>query len=705
MAQHVSIIRDDWGIAHVHGRTDAQAVFAMIYAQAEDDFNRVETNYLTALGWTAQAEGEGAIWSDLRARLYVDDEDLKVRYRHSPVWLRKLMSAWADGLNFYLEKHPQVTPRVIRHFEPWMPLSFSEGSIGGDIERIDLAQLAAFYGNARADITAASRERPPFTEPGGSNGIAIAPSNTLGHHALLLINPHTSFYFRAEMQVTSDEGLDVYGAATWGQFFIYQGFNAHTGWMHTSSAADVVDEFVETVVKRDHRLFYKYSATERPIVVQTIKVPYRSATGAIDTRTFTVYRTHHGPVVRELGGKWISIALMYKPIEALSQSFLRTKTRDYASYLKVAALQANSSNNTVFADDSGEIAYLHPQFIPKRDDRFDFTKPVDGADPATDWKGIHALEEVPHLLNPANGWIFNTNDWPYSAAGPYSPKRENFPRYMDTAGENPRGMHAIRVLQGRTDFTLEALRTAAFDSYLPAFARLIPTLVLAYDQLSASDPQKVKLSGQIELLRHWDYRWGSDSQATSLAVFWGEALYVASGYDPNGEAQVIYDYKPVYEFLADHASASQELNALQSASDRLLEDFGDWHVAWGKINRFQRINDELQQSFSDAALSIPVPFTSAEWGSLAAYGSHRYPNTKCYYGDFGNSFVAVVEFGARVHALAVTAGGESGDPTSAHFNDQATRYASGDLREIYFYPDQLERHVQRRYHPGGSSER
>ena len=202
-ARNVQIIRDDWGIAHVYGKTDGDAVFGMIYAQAEDDFSRVERNYLLSIGRLAEAEGEGEIYRDLRQRLFIDEADMKAKYAASPKWLRALMDAWADGLNFYLAKHPQVKPLVITKFEPWMPLTFSEGSIGGDIETIDLGQLAAFYGHETKAAPAVDDDGDG--EPRGSNGIAIAPKNTADQHALLLINPHTSFYFRSELQMVSDE--------------------------------------------------------------------------------------------------------------------------------------------------------------------------------------------------------------------------------------------------------------------------------------------------------------------------------------------------------------------------------------------------------------------------------------------------------------------------------------------------------------------
>jgi acyl-homoserine-lactone acylase len=385
---------------------------------------------------------------------------------------------------------------------------------------------------------------------------------------------------------------------------------------------------------------------------------------------------------------------MHRPVEALQQSFLRTKARDFQSYVKVSELQANSSNNTIFADADGNIAYLHPQFVPKRNDRFDYTKPVDGSDPATDWQGLHQLDELPRVFNPGNGWIMNTNNWPYSAAGQLSPKRENFPRYMDTVGENPRGVHAILVLENKKDFTLSSLLSAAYDPYLTAFARLVPTLLQAYDELPAGRAPRDQLREQIASLRSWDYRWSVDSTATSLAVFWGEALWKDVADDASKAGVSIYDY------MAERATPQQKLQSLLAASNRLMEDFGNWRTPWGQINRFQRLTGDIVQPFNDNAPSIPVGFTSAQWGSLASFGARRQPGTKRYYGTSGNSFVAVVEFGDTVRARAVSAGGESGDPTSPHFNDQAERYSRGDLREVYFYPSQLTPHTKRTYRPG-----
>ncbi len=447
-ARDVTIIRDDWGIAHVYGKTDADAVFGAEYAQAEDDFNRVETNYINAMGRLAEAEGESRIYQDLRMKLFIDPVELKRLYAASPAWLQTLMNAFADGLNYYLYKHPEVKPRVIQHFEPWMALSFTEGSIGGDIERVNLGQLEAFYGKppvVAALNRPAARPRavesglapfPADGEPVGSNGAAIAPANTVDHHSLLLINPHTSFFFRSELQMVSDQGLDAYGASTWGQFFIYQGFNDRAGWMHTSSGVDAIDEYVETVSQKGGRYYYKYGSEERPVTVSEITVPYKTSEGMAEKK-FTVFRTHHGPIVREAGGKWVAIRLMQKPIEALTQSYMRTKARDYKAYWKTMELQANSSNNTIYADADGDIAYFHGNFIPRRDTKFDWKLPVDGSDPETEWKGLLSVEETPHLFNPKSGWLYNSNNWPWSAAGPAALRRKTIPRTSKMAA-NPR---------------------------------------------------------------------------------------------------------------------------------------------------------------------------------------------------------------------------------------------------------------------------
>lgn len=698
-AANVSIARDTWGVPHVTGKTDADAVFGLMYAQAEDDFPRVELNYINAMGRLAEVEGERELYRDLRMKLFIDPLELQAQYRASPPWLRKLMDAFADGLNFYLATHPRVKPKLIAHFEPWMALSFSEGSIGGDIESVNLAQLEAFYGQQTAPVALASMETGLASgldpEPSGSNGFAIAPAITKNGLALLMINPHTSFYFRPEVQVTSGEGLNAYGAVTWGQFFVYQGFNERLGWMHTSGGGDVIDEYLESIVDKDGAWFYRYDGALRPLKAVPITVPYKLASGAMASKTVTVYYSHHGPIVRAQDGKWVAVRLMNEPLKALTQSYARTKARDYAAFYKTMELRTNSSNNTVYADADGNIAYFHGNFIPVRDPRFNWKQPVDGSDPATEWQGLHTVAQTITLFNPQNGWIQNTNNWPYSAAGGDSPRQGDYPAYMSVYGENARGLHAVKVFQNKRDFTLDSLIAASYDSELTAFEALLPPLFAAYDALPAGGAQQLALAEKIALLRAWDWRYSLTSTATSLAVFWGQELAELSGKQAREQGV------PVVDFLATQkVSAEQRLVALATAADKLQRDFGHWQTPWGEINRFQRLTGDIVQPFDDAQPSLPVPYASGNWGALAAYGQSSKSSTKRIYGERGNSFVAAVEFGPRIKAKSLLAGGQSGDPRSPHFRDQAAMNARGEFKDVLFYPEDVARHLERRYRPG-----
>jgi len=693
-AENVRIVRDNWGIAHIYGKSDADTVFGAIYAQAEDDFGRIERNYLVSLGMLAQAEGEAAVYSDLRARLFVDPRRLQLAFRESPAWLKSLMVAWSDGLNYFLSKHPAVRPKVIHRFEPWMALSFTEGSIGGDIESVDTPKLREFYGRQPRPQALAAAAAIEATEPvpGGSNGFAIAPGRSASGHTLLWINPHTSYYFRSELQMVSEQGLNVYGAVTWGQFFVYQGFNARNGWMHTSYGGDAVDEYAESIVKKPDGLYYRYGGALRKLQVGRITISFKQG-GRLVHRTFTVYHSHHGPIVRADTTRWIAVKLLEDPVPALAQSYLRTKTTDYASFRKIQDMRTDTSNNTVYADADGTIAYFHGNFIPRRDPKFDFTRPVDGSDPATEWHGPHAIEETITLLNPSSGWIQNTNNWPFSAAGSASPKREDFPAYMWIKGENPRGIHAVEVLQNIHDVTLDSLIAAGYDSHLTAFEVLLPPLLQDFDALPAEDPRRDSLAEPIMSLRRWDRRTAVDSVPTAVAIFWGRELIERKS------AVAAAARQPVYDYLVGHLTPAERIDALTAAVAKLQRDFGRWQIPWGEINRFQRLTDDIVQPFDDAKASLPVGFAASAWGALASFDTSYPRKTKKIYGSDGNSFVAAVEFGPVIHAKAIMSGGESGDPASPHFIDQAQMFTQGQFRDVLFSREDVMAHAERSYRP------
>ncbi|CAN5583478.1 penicillin acylase family protein [soil metagenome] len=696
-AKQVTITRDTWGVPHIYGKTDADVVFGLIYTQCEDDFERVEENYITSIGRLAEVEGESALYHDLRARLFMDSTQAIATYKKSPSWMKQLLDAFADGTNYYLYTHPNVTPRLLKRFQPWMPLMFSEGSIGGNISVVPIERLKAFYEQRKSTSwinTFDHYER----ESVGSNGFAIAPSKSVTKNALLLINPHTSFYFRSEVHMVSQSGLNAYGAVTWGQFFIYQGFNENCGWMHTTSYADSMDEYLETIEKKGNALYYKHGNDLKPVRTQKVRLSYKSDKG-VQYKEFPMYFTQHGPIAGEKDGKWIAIDMMNTPLNALEQSYLRTKATGYASFKEVMKLNGNASNNTIFADKDGTIAYWHGNFMPKRDPKFDWSQPVDGSNPETDWKGLHSVDDIVQVRNPASGWIQNCNATPFTVSGPSSPEKSKYPAYMAPDAENYRGINAVRVLSQKSVYTLDTLVAAANDPHLVAFDELLPPLLSAYQTVSSDAANQSKdLAEAMQILKGWDKTYGVTSVGQTLAIFWGEKIQKLARSRAASDQR--FDNLSLTAFTISKTSPQEKVTALADVLTELTRDFGTWKTPWGDINRYQRLTGKVQETYDDQKPSIPVGFTSSAWGSLAAFAARTYPGTKKRYGSVGNSFVAVVEFGKRVKARSVVTGGQSSQPGTKHFTDQAPLYCEGKFKDVLFYPEDVQKHVEKTYHPG-----
>ena len=696
-AKQVTIIRDNWGIPHIYGKTDADAVFGLLYAQCEDDFKRVEMNYIEKLGRMSEIKGESSLPDDLYIRLIIDSAEAVTDYKNSPAWLQKLLNAYADGINYYLYKHPEVKPALLTRFKPWYQLLWTDGSIGaistGDVTETDVKN---FYLGANAPAVAKTNF---FEEQQtGSNGFAIAPSKTESGNAILYINPHVTFYFRPEVHMVSEEGLNVYGAVTWGQFFIYQGFNEHCGWMHTSSNVDVADLYIEKIIQKTGQPLYEYNKKTLPVIQKPITLRYKKG-DVIETKTINAFYTHHGPIMANRNGQWISVRSYNRSLKSLMQSFLRTKTKGLEDYKKNMSMRANTSNNTVFADNKGNIAYWHGDYVPRRDKKLNWSKPVDGTTSATEWKGLHTLDEIVHVYNPASGWIQNCNSTPFTVSGSSSPKKENYPNYMAPDGENFRGINAARVLSNENKFTIDKTIAAGYDRKLSAMEILVPALVKAFEEnVQPGNTYYNQIQEPIAVLKQWDYKVAENSVATALAIEWAQLLGsdITKVYIQNGETDQVQATK----HFVDSASSAHLLNTLMIVVADFNRKFGKWNVAWGEINRYQRVSNDIQQKYDDNKESFPVAFASATWGMLPSYNSRYYSGTNKRYGFHGNSFVCAVEFGKKIKAKSLLAGGNSGNPSSKHFTDQLEMYTKGQFKDVLFYKEDVLKQVERSYHPG-----
>ncbi|OQY92427.1 MAG: acylase [Sphingobacteriales bacterium UTBCD1] len=696
-AKNVTIIRDNWGIPHVYGKTDADAVFGLMFAQCEDDFPRVEMNYVEKLGRMAEVRGVSSLYDDLLNRLVIDTVASISDYNHAPAWLKKLCNAFADGINYYLYKHPEVKPALLSRFYAWYPMMWTDGSISAiSTADISMQELQNFYSGEKPVII---KQKPVEEKVTGSNGFAFSPKITTDGNAILYINPHVTFYFRPEVHMVSEEGLNAYGAVTWGQFFIYQGFNEHCGWMHTSSYTDAADSYIEKISAKGSGYVYEYNKKQLPVTEKNILIQYKTDKG-IAGKTFNVLFTHHGPIMAKRNSEYLSMRADNRIMNGLIQCWQRTKANNFADFKKTLELKGNISNNTVYADAEGNIAYWHGDRIPIRDTKYDWSKPVDGTTSATEWKGYYNINDIVHSINPPNGWLQNCNSTPFTCAGPYSPKKEDYPPFMAPDGENFRGINAVRVLSENNNYTIDKVIKAGYDTRLAAFEVLMPALVNAFEKsISPSDSLYAWLAGPVAVLKNWDMRCGENSIATTLAVEWGQRILPAIFRTKIVDDEEADQVTKTHQFAAT-ASANELLQPLLKTILDLQKRFDRWQLPWGEINRFQRISGNIENVFDDRQPSIPVGFVSSTWGMLPSYTSRTYPGTEKRYGVNGNSFICAVEFGKKIKAKSLLAGGESGDPHSKHFTDQALMYSKGQFKDVLFYKEDVLKHAEKNYHPG-----
>ncbi|HUM98189.1 MAG TPA: penicillin acylase family protein [Chitinophagaceae bacterium] len=700
-AQSVTIIRDEMGIPHIYGKTDADAVFGLLYVQCEDDFKRVEMNYIEKLGRISEVNGASALYSDLLNRMVICTDDAKKDYNNAPQWMKKLCRAFADAVNFYLYKHPETRPALLTRFEPWFPFLWTDGSIGAiNTAGLSESDLKNIYDSNGAKNSAlrlnVSEDKITEKQLTGSNGFAFAPKITESGNSILYINPHVTFYFRPEVHVVSEEGLNVYGAVTWGQFFVYQGFNEFCGWMHTSSAVDAADSYIEKISKTNKGYVYEYEGKQRKVREEKILLRYKEGDD-VKTKSFNVLYTHHGPVMAFKNSEWLSVRADNQITEGLTQSWLRNKANSFSDFKKTLDLKGNISNNTVYADAAGNIAYWHGNRIPIRDTNYNWNKPVDGTIAATEWKGYYSIDKIIQSINPENGWLQNCNSTPFTVAGKNSPDKKKYPVYMAPDGENFRGINAVRTLGETKKYNLDKVIKAGYDTRLAAFEVLVPSLVKAFEtSVKYPDTLYALLVGPVTVLKHWDERSSENSIATTLAVEWGERLLQKIiAVKTQDEDQVSKT-----KWFAANAKPEELLMPLLETINDLKKRFGRWQMGWGQINRFQRISSDIENKFDDNQPSFPVGFVSSMWGMLPSYNSKIFAGTQKRYGIHGNSFICAVEFGKKLKAKALLAGGESGNVNSPHFFNQGKAYSKGIFRDVWFYKEDVVKHIERTYRPG-----
>ena len=703
-AKRVTIIRDTWGVPHVYGKRDADCVFGLMYAQCEDNYWQIEESNIRKLGRAAELYGEKELENDVNRSLFECQKKAKRYYAATDDFTKSLCNAGASGINYFLYTHPHVERRLLNRYEPWYFLvprvhsPLEHGILQSEIRR-------AF--NQTENIQTAFNDLNEKSEM-GSNAIAIAPIKSKNGHSMLLTNPHDAFFGtglgagqRYEAHLISEQGLNVSGFSPLSQFYIHSGFNSCLGWAHTSSDSDFEDVYLERFNNPADSTLYQYGSGYRKATFWYDTIIYKSNSG-LEKKVFLFRKTHHGPVVAVRDSFLVTIKAANEEMAGLiSQRWKMGKARNFSEFIKAMNMRKlDYASNTMYADRFGNIAYWNGNVIPKRNPRFKWNQPVNGSDPQTEWHGMHSLDELVHIINPASGWIQNTNYTPYASAGSSSPKKADHPAYMASEDQSFRAVEAIRLLSRSGKLSFLDFKQVATSTHLPMMAWWMPQVIQKYDRLSSASHSEMNLTNVVDTLRNWDYRFSKQSKATTIGVFW----YMA--YADWVKKQLKTEFIPAhiggfFENKILPAPDSIAIQLLVTATDSLKKKFGTTFIAWGDINRLQRIHSSgTLEKFSDSRPSLPVAAVPGRMGSLFSFLSRAESGQKKMYGYSGNTYVAIIEFGEKLRAVSVNNFGQSADPNSAHYFDQAPLYAEGKFKDVNFYKKDILKNKSRQYHPG-----
>jgi len=665
IAKSVTIYRDNYGVPHVYGPTDASCVFGYAYASAEDNFWQIEDSYIRALGRASEVYGAKTLDDDRLVRALEISRLAKAEYDRATPAIKQMDEAFADGLNYFLARNPQVKPRLITHFEPWHIYAFN---------RYALYYLFIFRKSGLQP-----REINSVMQSQGSNMWAVMPSKSADGHALLFINPHQPFFGPGqwyEGHVHSDEGWDMSGASFFGSGFPTIGHNAVLGWSHTVNEPDIVDVYEEMFDNPTDPLAYRYDGSYRHATEWKDTIKVTTDSGMVD-RTFTFRKTHHGPIVAKRNGKPLAVKMAkFEEGGQIDEWYAMSKSRNFEEFKKAMSAVAVPMFNAVYADHEGNIFYVYNGAVPKRSAKFDWSKPVDGSTSETEWQGYHTFNELPQVTNPKSGFVQNCNSTPFATTVFGNPDASEYPRYMVGESDTARARISRRILYNKDKFTFDEWAQAGFDTYVIEAETEIPRLVEAWEK-----QRPAKLAEPVAELRNWDHVSTVKSVPMTLYLLWHEKQY--------GTA-VIPAAKP----------KEDPLQSLEEVMSDLQKNYGTWQVPFGDLNRLERRQSGGEQPFDDRAESLPVAGGPGDVGIVFNFYARPEKGEKRRYGVAGHSFISVVDFGPQVQARSILVFGENSDPHSKHYFDQSEMYAQQKFKPAWFSLADIKAHAERTYHPG-----
>ncbi|MCP4219824.1 MAG: hypothetical protein GY765_34650, partial [bacterium] len=646
----------------------------------------IEEFYLEALGKKAEVHGVKDLAYDILHCAMEIKTHAKAEYKRLSPKMRAICNAYADGLNYYLALHPEVKPRLIKRFEPWHALAgeLAMWSLYGyQWHGITDTEILAYA--LPADVLESLSPKKATAPPAGNcNQWAVGPTKSASGNAMLLIDLHVPLDTAHEAHLHSDEGLNFYGYTLYGHsMFPDFGFNSHLGWTYTNNYTDWTDVYEVTFDLPHKPLAYRYDNGHREATQWRESVKVKTAAG-IRSLEITFHKTHHGPILAQRKGKHLAMKVgKIKEGGVSAQIYAMALSANLEQFQAALDLNALVNQNIAYADDKGNIYYVYNGLIPKRAPGFDWRQPVDGSTKKTEWSTFHSLAERPQLLNPASGYIQNCNSSPFTTTDKPNLKASDFPTYMVGPGDidNYRSKMSRRLLQGDKKFTFPQWCLLSFDTTILGAEDYIREIKEDWNKLRLADKERAEgLKEVIGALENWDRRSTLDSVPTTLFSIW-------------------------YAELPSEAEVEKEkwcvVRVLEDAVKTLEKNFGTWRVPWGQINRLQRRDLRVNQPFSDKRKSLPVVGAVGWPGTMFHFFSEAQPGQKRRYGTYARGCTAVVEFAPTLRAKSIIPYGQSMDPASPHYFDQAPYYASGRMKPVFFTLKEIKANLEAAYVPGG----
>ncbi|MDG1859879.1 MAG: penicillin acylase family protein, partial [Emcibacteraceae bacterium] len=698
-SENVTIYRDEWGVPHIHGKTDGDAAFGMGYAQAEDNFDQLERGFIMGIGRSAEYLGESALLADWVVHSFENNELSKRDYENATPEVKALLDGYAAGINYYIDTHPELEIKLLDHIEPWYSLALIRRwyYLGGFLGRLDFTteeRTAAFEAINGETLEMAQLEIPKYDPEDrkefGSNAWAANGTKIDGTGSYLFINPHLPAFGIGqtyEAHMMSDDGWNFTGYARFGYPLPYIGFNENLGWMSTDNYSNQEDSWTEHFDDPENPLNYTYGDGTREATEWDGEIKVMGS----GVRKVKFRKTHHGSVVAMRDGNYLSgmFATFDQP-GWLDQWYNMQRANNVDEFTKAIEPQRMNFGNIMYADRDANIWYIYNGSVPIRNEGFDWDNAVDGSNPDTDWKGYHTLADLPQVKNPVSDMMQNTNTSPFTVSMSQSDAKEaNYPTYMVREGDNARSRNARRILNKHEKFDFATWEFESLDTTMIEWQTSKPQIMKAYSTTSAANSERAtKLAPVVAMLDGWDGVATLTSPEPTIYANWRESLYETSS-------------------TAEYTKSDDEIiEALEKTVDELVIDWGTWQVAWGEANRSQRpaLDASGAPIFSDDVPSIATPGVPGWSGGSQIGFNKRIDGLKRRYKTGGNSYTAIVDFpkdrSVLTKSKSIHVFGASADPSSENNMDQAQLLANKKYKPAWLYLEDVKENAVRSYQPG-----